>query len=67
MSQRFEYKFERIGEGWTGVRKEAGQMYRQVIEQHAREGWRLVQIFSPGIGVYGCARYFEMIFEKPVG
>ncbi len=32
----------------------------------AAEGWRLVEIFAPGLGVHGVAAYFELIFERPV-
>lgn len=65
MSQRYEYKFVRLGEGFLGVRKEAKETYQDVIDQHAREGWRLVQIFTPGIGAYGAAKFYEIIFERP--
>jgi hypothetical protein len=65
MNQHYEYKFVRLGEGFLGVRKAAKETYQEVIQQHAREGWRLVQIFAPGIGAYGSARYYELIFEKP--
>ena len=64
MGQRYEYKFVRMGEGWVGVRKSAKQDYQRVVHEHAREGWRLVQIFAPGIGGYGAAKYFEAIFER---
>jgi len=65
MSQNFEYKFVRLGEGFLAVRKNAKSTYQDVIAEHAREGWRLVQIFAPGIGAYGAAKYYELIFEKP--
>jgi len=68
MEQRFEYKFVRLGEtrwGWN-VKKEAEQTYQTVIRDHAREGWRLVQIFAPGTGLYGMAKYYEAIFERSV-
>jgi hypothetical protein len=65
MTHNYEYKFIRLGEGFLGVRKEAKSTYQEVINQHAREGWRLVQIFAPGIGAYGTAKYYEIIFEKP--
>lgn len=65
MQQRFEYKFVRIGEGWMAARREAKQEYQQVIEKHARDGWRLVQVFAPGIGGYGASKYFEVILERP--
>lgn len=66
MKQRYEYKFVRIGEGWLGVKKQALQEYRQAVDQYAREGWRLVQIFAPSIGAYGMAKYLELILERPV-
>jgi hypothetical protein len=66
MQPRFEYKFVRLGEGWLGLRKEAKETYQSVVQDHAREGWRLVQIFSPGLGAYGCAKFYELIFERPV-
>lgn len=65
--RKYEYKFVRLGEGWMGVRSEAKKGYQDSIEEHAREGWRLVQIFAPGIGAYGAAKYYELIFERPVG
>lgn len=65
MAHNFEYKFVRLGEGFLGVRKGAKSTYQEVIDQHAREGWRLVQIFAPGIGAYGAAKYYEIIFERP--
>jgi hypothetical protein len=30
------------------------------------EGWRLVQIFAPGVGGYGAAKDDELVFERPV-
>ena len=66
MPQRYEYKFVRLGEGWTAVRKAGRETYQAVVHEHAREGWRLVQVFAPGTGVYGAAKYFELIFEREV-
>lgn len=64
---RYEYKFVRLGEGWLGARKEAKEDYQDAVQEHAAEGWRLVQIFAPGTGAYGAAKYYELIFERPVG
>ncbi len=64
MSQKYEYKFVRLGEGMMGVKKSARQQYQQVINEHANEGWRLVQIFAPAIAGYGSAKYYELIFER---
>lgn len=63
---RYEYKFVRLGEGWMGVRRDARDDYQDEIHQHAREGWRLVQVFAPGIGAYGAAKYYELILEREV-
>lgn len=40
------------------------QDYQEVIETHAKEGWRFKQIFAPATKGYGSAAYFELIFEK---
>ena len=64
MAQKYEYKFVRLGEGMMGVKKSARQEYQQTIHEHAREGWRLVQIFAPAIAGYGSAKYYEIIFER---
>jgi hypothetical protein len=67
MARKYEYKFVRLGEGLLGVRRSAKDQYQQVIHEHARDGWRLVQIFAPGTGGYGAAKYFEIIFEREIG
>ena len=36
------------------------------MHQHARDGWRLVQIFAPGVAAFGAAKYYEFIFEREV-
>ena len=64
MNNNYEYKFIRLGEGIIAARKEAKQTYQDVIQQHARDGWRLVQVFAPGIGGYGAAKYYEIILER---
>jgi hypothetical protein len=61
---RYEYKFVRLGEGWLAVRREGREGYREVVERHARDGWRLVQIFAPGVGGYGAAKYIEVVLER---
>lgn len=64
MKPKFEYKFVRLGEGFLSARSEAINGYQAQIQQHARDGWRLVQIFAPGIGAYGAAKYFELVLER---
>jgi hypothetical protein len=64
MKTRYEYELVRLGEGWLGVRRSAVKDYQRVVHEHAREGWRLVQVLAPPIGAYGVAKYFELIFER---
>jgi hypothetical protein len=66
MTQKYEYKFVRLGEGWLGARRSAEMKYQEQIRQHAQDGWRLVQIFAPAVGGYGRAKYYELIFERDV-
>ena len=63
---RYEYQFVRLGEGWLAAKREAHARYQQQIHQYAREGWRLVQVFAPGVGAYGAAKYYELILERQV-
>ncbi len=61
---KYEYKFIRLGEGWSGARSEAREGYQAAVNEYAREGWRLIQIFAPGVGAYGAAKYYELILER---
>jgi len=63
---RYEYKFVRLGEGFMGVRKQGREGYQDEVQKHARDGWRLVQIFAPGTGAHGGAKYYELVLERPV-
>jgi len=67
MAQKYEYLFVRLGEGILGVKRDARQNYQEEVHKHAREGWRLIQIFAPGTGGYGAAKYYELIFERETG
>jgi hypothetical protein len=64
----YEYKFVRVGEyrgsALFGVRDREREAYQEVVHAHARQGWRLVQIFAPGTAAFGAARYYELIFER---
>lgn len=64
MNAKYEYKFVRLGQGIMSVRRVARDRYQEVVHDHARDGWRLVQIFAPGVGVYGAAKYYELVFER---
>jgi hypothetical protein len=61
----FEYKFVKIEfKKLSGKPKED---YRDVINNHANQGWRFVQIFSPDFATSGVSvgSYYELIFERP--
>ena len=68
MGQRYEHKFVRLGEyagsALFGVSDKARNAYEDVVHEHAQDGWRLVQIFAPGVAAFGAARYYELVFER---
>ena len=63
----YEYKFVRVDLGGVFTRKPKADHHR-LVEEYAKEGWRLVQIFSPAVSATGggIPDYFELIFEKEV-
>ena len=64
---RYEYDFLRINfSSILNSPKKAESEYRKIIKQRAKDGWRLVQIFSPATSHHGHAEFYEMIFERPV-
>lgn len=69
MTRAYDYKFVRLGQNRAsalfGVSDKARDAYEDVVQKHARDGWRLVQIFAPGIAAFGAAKYYELIFERP--
>jgi hypothetical protein len=68
MDAIYEYKFVRLGDyrgsAWFGVSDKVRNAYEDVVHEHARDGWRLVQIFAPGVATFGAAKYYELIFER---
>jgi Domain of unknown function (DUF4177) len=68
MGQQYEYKFVRLGEyagsAFFGVSDKVRNAYEGVVHEYAKDGWRLVQIFAPGVAAFGAARYYELIFER---
>ncbi|WP_078380034.1 DUF4177 domain-containing protein [Sutcliffiella halmapala] len=60
----YEYKFVKIElSQWNSKPKED---YQDIITNHAKDGWRFIQIFAPATRGYGSAAYFEIIFERPI-
>jgi hypothetical protein len=68
MGRMYEYKFVRVGEyagsALFGVRDKDRNAYESIVHEHARDGWRLVQIFAPGVAAFGAAKYYELILER---
>jgi hypothetical protein len=63
----YDYKFVRLEmEKFSFTELKPKQDYHIIVEEHARQGWRLVQILTPPTGIYGSATHFELIFEKQV-
>lgn len=62
----YEYKFVEIDlkSGFTKLSPKVD--YHEVIKQHSKEGWRLVQIFAPPIKAHGLAGYYEIILEREI-
>ncbi|GET20755.1 DUF4177 domain-containing protein [Prolixibacter denitrificans] len=59
---RYEYKFYRIK--LTPFFRKPKEDYQEVIGRMTRDGWRLIQIFSPAVSGHGASSYFELIFER---
>ena len=59
-----KYKFVTIELDRGLLTRKPARDYHAVIEEHARLGWRLVQIFAPPVYGYGKAVFYELIFES---
>lgn len=60
----YTYKIVKVPIGSIFTSK-AEKDYGKIIENHAKSGWRLVQIFTPAT-LAGRAEYYEIIFEMEV-
>jgi len=60
----YEYKFVRLELKTGFFAMKPSDDYRHVVNQHAEEGWRFVQIFAPNISAHPNPSYFELIFER---
>ena len=60
----YEYDIVQIDmNGWKGKPK---LDHHEIVHAHAREGWRLVQLFSPAAAGYGTATFMELYFEREI-
>jgi hypothetical protein len=65
----YEYRFVRVSLDRGLLETRPDMDYRRIEDNQAREGWRLVQIFSPSVTAHfgaGYDSYFELIFEREV-
>ena len=60
----FEYKFVKVALDRGFLVKRPSQDYHAIIEEHGRQGWRLVQVFAPAVFGYGKAVCYELISER---
>jgi Domain of unknown function (DUF4177) len=58
----YEHKFVKIN--LSSFKLNPEEDYHEVIIEHEREGWELVQIFAPGLKGYGTPSFFELIFKR---
>lgn len=59
----YEYKFVEADLG--GFFTESN--HREIIEQYAQEGWRLVQVLPTNYNSHGKPTQYDIIFEKKTG
>lgn len=61
----YEYKIIKIELGgvFSPVPKEE---YTKVLAEYSSQGWRLVQIFAPGMANNGLPKFYDMIFERAI-
>ncbi|WP_291564733.1 MULTISPECIES: DUF4177 domain-containing protein [unclassified Clostridium] len=62
----YESKFVKFDLKAGLLSQDSAEDYHKIIEDHLKEGWRLIQIFAPSTGKYGLSPYFELIFEKEI-
>ncbi len=58
----YEYKFVDTSLGGFF----SSSKHREAIEQHAKEGWRLVQVLPTHYNGHGKPTQYEIIFERPI-
>jgi hypothetical protein len=65
--KKYEYKFIRFKGSFVWAPLRTPKEYQSIIEEHGKDGWRLVQIFTALSGAfYATVVYYEIIFEREV-
>jgi hypothetical protein len=60
----YEYKFVELGQ--KGFYSSIVNPYEDIIKDHAKEGWRLVQILATEYMRNGTPSDYRIIFERPI-
>jgi hypothetical protein len=60
----YEYKFVKVEVSNFSFKAKLKDDYHEIIYQHAKEGWKLFQIFAPPMYGQGTAAFFDIIFER---
>lgn len=60
----YEYKFIKVK--FSGFKLEAKEDYEAIVNDYAREGWRLMQVLTPPTIGYGTMGYYEFVFERQI-
>lgn len=62
----YEYKYVDVILESVGLFSKKKSDYREIIDSHAKEGWRFVQLIPKCYNSDGRPWEFEVIFEKEV-
>ena len=60
----YEYKIVRIK--LSTFKLEPEEDYETMLNDHAKEGWRLMQVLTPPTVGYGTVGYYEFVLERRV-
>lgn len=60
----YEYKFVKVK--LSTFKLEPEQDYEVLVNEYAREGWRLKKVITPSTVAYGTIGYYEFLFERKV-
>lgn len=62
----YEYKYVDVILESIGLFSKKKSNYREIIDEHAKEGWRFVQLVPKSYNMDGRPWEFEVIFEKEI-
>ena len=60
----YEYKFVKVK--LSGMKLEAEEDYQVMVNNFAKDGWRLMQVLTPPTVGYGTTGYYEFVFEREI-